>query len=61
MIRSFSLTLSAISLRAWKVVLVYLFHPKPMDVYLIIAWLGWGLNLFIAEIIIYRLKQKNEN
>ena len=37
MIRSFSLTLSAISLRAWKVIIVYFFHPKPMDVYIIVA------------------------
>jgi hypothetical protein len=56
MIRSFSLALSAITLRAWKYLLVYLFHPKPMDVYLIVAWLGWTLNLVIAEIIILTLK-----
>jgi len=58
MIRSFSLTLSAITLRFWKYIIVYLFHPRPMDVYLIVAWLGWILNLLIAEIIIYKLKQK---
>lgn len=57
MIRSFSLTLSAISLRAWKYILVALFHPRPMDVYIIVAWLGWVLNLIIAEYIIYRLKK----
>lgn len=54
MIRSFSLALSAITLRAWKFVLVALFHPRPMDVYQIVAWLGWTLNLLIAEIIIYK-------
>ncbi len=60
MIRSFALALSAITLRAWKYILVALFHPKPMDVYQIVAWLGWTLNLVIAELII--LKQfKNEN
>lgn len=52
MIRSFALALSAITLRAWKYVLVAAFHPKPMDVYQIVAWLGWTLNLVIAEIII---------
>lgn len=52
MIRSFALALSAITLRAWKYILVALFHPKPMDVYQIVAWLGWTLNLVIAEIII---------
>lgn len=54
MIRSFALALSAITLRAWKYVLVALFHPKPMDVYQIVAWLGWTLNLVIAEIIIFK-------
>jgi uncharacterized membrane protein len=52
MIRSFALTLSAITLRGWKYVLVMLFHPHPMDVYRITAWLGWGLNLLIAEMMI---------
>lgn len=54
MIRSFALTLSAITLRAWKSLLVFLFHPHPMDVYQVVAWLAWVLNLIIAEIIIYK-------
>jgi len=49
MTRSFALTLSALTLRAWKVVIVYLFHPHPMDGYMIVAWLGWVPNLLIAE------------
>ncbi len=57
MIRSFALALSAITLRAWKFVLVGLFHPRPMDVYIWIAWLGWTLNLIVAEIIIRKLKR----
>jgi len=52
LIRSFALTLSAITLRAWKYLLVFLFHPRPMDVYEIVAWLGWIPNLIVAEIII---------
>lgn len=52
LIRSFALTLSAITLRAWKYLLVFLFQPRPMDVYEIVAWLGWIPNLVIAEIII---------
>lgn len=52
MIRSFALTLSAITLRLWKVVLVKLFHPAPMDVYMVISGLGWIPNLLIAEYII---------
>jgi uncharacterized membrane protein len=52
MYRSFALTLSAITLRAWKWLLVALFQPHPIDVYRIVAWLGWVLNLAIAEYVI---------
>lgn len=52
LIRSFALTLSALTLRAWKYLLVFLFQPRPMDVYEIVAWLGWIPNLVIAEIIV---------
>lgn len=54
MIRSFALTLSAITLRLWKVILVKLFHPNPMDVYIIISGLGWIPNLLFAEYLIAR-------
>lgn len=47
--RSFALSLSAVTLRMWKVIMVYLFHPNPMDVYQIIAWLGWIPNLAFIE------------
>jgi uncharacterized membrane protein len=57
-IRSFALTLSAITLRAWKFTLVALLHPRPMDVYRTVAWLSWLANLVIAEIIIYQMKKK---
>lgn len=53
MYRSFALTLSAITLRAWKYILVACFHPKPMDVYRWVAWLGWVVNLIIVELYIY--------
>jgi hypothetical protein len=49
MLRSFALAFSAITLRMWKVVIVLLFHPNPMDVYKIIAWLGWIPNLLLIE------------
>lgn len=55
LIRSFALTLSAITLRAWKYVLVLMFHPRPMDVYQLVAWLGWIPNLVIAELIIRKI------
>ncbi len=56
MIRSYALTLSAITLRLWKFVIVFIWDPLPMDTYRIVAWLGWVLNLLIAELIIYKKK-----
>ncbi|GAB0154895.1 hypothetical protein CHRYSEOSP005_01550 [Chryseobacterium sp. Alg-005] len=50
--RSFALTLSAVTLRMWKVIIVYLFHPNPMDVYQIIAWMGWIPNILLIEYLI---------
>ena len=58
MIRSFALTLSAITLRAWKYIIVFAFRPAPMDAYMIVAWLGWIPNLVIAEIYINRYIKK---
>ncbi len=55
MVRSFALAISAITLRVWKVILVYSFDTAPMDTYQIIAWLGWVPNLLIAE---YYLRRK---
>ena len=52
--RSFVITLSAITLRMWKVFIVYLFHLGPMDVYQIIAWLGWIPNIFLIEYLIFK-------
>jgi hypothetical protein len=60
MIRSFALTLSAISLRIWKVILAAFTSIPPMDRYRIIAWLGWTLNLIIAEWIIYQYFKKKK-
>jgi len=52
--RSFALTVSAITLRMWKVFIVYLFHPNPMDVYQIISWLGWVPNILLIEYLILK-------
>jgi uncharacterized membrane protein len=54
MLRSYALTLSALTLRAWKYIIVLVFHPHPMDGYMIVAWLGWIPNLLIAEWLIRR-------
>ncbi|MDP2385669.1 MAG: DUF2306 domain-containing protein [Bacteroidota bacterium] len=58
MYRSYALALSAITLRAWKYLIVFLLHPHPMDAYKIVAWLGWIPNLFIAELIIRKRLMK---
>ncbi|MBE8727069.1 DUF2306 domain-containing protein [Flavobacterium sp. KB82] len=58
MYRSFALSFSAITLRFWKVVIVTIFHPGPMDVYQIIAWLGWIPNLLIIEYYLYNQSKK---
>ncbi|SKC00488.1 Predicted membrane protein [Soonwooa buanensis] len=55
--RSYALCFSAVTLRLWKVILVYLFHPNPMDVYQIIAWLGWIPNVLLVEYLIKRKKK----
>lgn len=57
MLHSYALAISALTLRAWKVILVFLFHPAPMDVYQIIAWLGFVPNLIFVEYYIYKTKQ----
>ena len=57
MLRSYALTLSAVSLRAWKWVITHFFETAPMDTYKIVAWLGWVLNLVIVE---FYIQQKNE-
>lgn len=51
--RSFALTLSAISLRLFKYLLVFFFEPFPMDAYRMAAWSGWTFNLLVVELIIY--------
>jgi uncharacterized membrane protein YozB (DUF420 family) len=54
MLRSYALTLSALTLRAWKFAIVLIFHPHPIDGYMIVAWLGWIPNLLVAEWLIRR-------
>lgn len=52
MMRSYALTLSAITLRAWKYAITNTMVLPPMDVYRVVAWIGWVGNLIIAELII---------
>lgn len=54
MIRSYALTLSAITLRLWKLILSNSFDIDQTQLYIIDAWLGFVPNLIIAEWIIRR-------
>lgn len=57
MIRSYALTLSALTLRAWKWGINNTVEGlPPMDVYRVVAWLGFVPNLLVAEMIIWRYK-----
>jgi hypothetical protein len=53
LIRSYALTLSAITLRFYAF-LIGIFHIPlhPVNRYILISWLSWTLNLLIAEAII---------
>ncbi len=52
MIRSYALTFSAITLRAWKFGITNTIELPPMDVYRTVAWLGWVVNIGVAEYMI---------
>ena len=54
MIRSYALTLSALTLRAWKYAITNSVELPPMDVYRTVAWLGWVPNIIAAELLIRR-------
>ncbi len=54
MIRSYALALSAITLRLWKLVLVQLLAPPPMEVYVLVSGLGWIPNWLLAEWVLFR-------
>jgi uncharacterized membrane protein len=49
MIRSYALTLSAISLRTWKIILVNITSLDLHTIYIMDAWLGFLPNLILAE------------
>lgn len=58
MLRSFALTLSAISLRLFKWIIASTIALPPMDTYKIVAWSGWVVNLLLVEIYIWRRRKR---
>jgi hypothetical protein len=57
MLRSYALTLSAVTLRWYSFFFGYFFSWYSLDSYLWVAWLSWVPNLILIEIWI-RIKQK---
>lgn len=53
MIRSFAITLAALTLRTEGFLFHYLLHTKPIETYVTLSWISWIGNLFIAEILMY--------
>lgn len=53
MMRSYAVTLAAMSLWVGSYAMVYLFHTKPIETYLTVTWLSWVGNLVIVEGLIY--------
>ena len=60
MLRSYALTLSAISLRLFKWMIVSIFELPPMDTYQIVSWLGWIFNILVVEIHIHYYLSSNK-
>jgi hypothetical protein len=52
MLRSYALTLSAVTLRSYAFILPMFVHMRGRDEYILIAWLSWIPNLIIAELLI---------
>ena len=59
MIRSYALTLSAISLRFYQMVLGN-FYMDPVIQYVLVSWASWIGNILVAELIILMRKTKDQ-
>jgi hypothetical protein len=53
MLRSFALTLAAMSLRTESYIMYYFFQTKPIETYQTVTWLSWVGNLLFIEVLIY--------
>ena len=52
MLRSYAVTLAAMSLRLESYLLYYVFDTRPIETYLTVTWLSWTGNLILVEIAI---------
>jgi hypothetical protein len=53
MLRSYAVTLAAMSLRLESYIMYYAFETKPIETYLTVTWLSWVGNLLFIELCIY--------
>ena len=53
MLRSYAVTLAAMSLRLESYIMYYAFETKPIETYLTVTWLSWVGNLLLIELFIY--------
>ena len=60
MIRSYALTLSAVSLRVYQLLLGHFFMIDPMTQYVLVSWLSWVGNLGFSEWYIARKKAQKK-
>ena len=61
MMRSYALTLSAISLRVYQMVLGTFFFIEPEVKYLLVSWLSWVGNLMVLEFYFFVKTLKTSN
>ena len=60
MILSYALTMSAVSLRLFKWIIVSIWETAPMDTYRIVSWLGWLFNLGVGWVVLCYLGKRKE-
>jgi hypothetical protein len=53
MLRSYALTLAAMSLRTQSFLMFYFFETKPFETYQTVTWLSWVGNLLFIELLIH--------
>ncbi|MFN0215309.1 MAG: DUF2306 domain-containing protein [Saprospiraceae bacterium] len=53
MLRSYAITLAAMSLRTESYLMYYYLETKPIETYLTVTWLSWVGNLLLIECLIY--------
>jgi uncharacterized membrane protein len=58
MARNFALTLAAVTLRTWLPLMIFALHWSFHVSYIIVSWLCWIPNLFIAEWMIARRRSR---